>query len=54
MWLGGSSDASLAAGEELVRGVSTKQKTALLRYNRRVVVFSAGMPMCPNDNSHYS
>jgi hypothetical protein len=32
----------------------SKQKTALLRYNRRVVGFSAGMPICLQDNSHTS
>jgi hypothetical protein len=51
---GGSSNASLVEDEEWSRGVLSEQKTSLLRYNRRVAGFSAGMPMRLYDHSQYS
>jgi hypothetical protein len=51
MWLGGSSGASLAAVEELSRGVLIGQRTTTLRYNQRVAGRLAGMPMRLQINS---
>jgi hypothetical protein len=50
----GSSNVSLVENEELLRGVLTEQRTSLLRYNRRVAGFSAGMPMRLHNHSHTS
>jgi hypothetical protein len=38
----------------MLRGGLSEQKTSLLRYNRRVAGFSAGMPMCLHDHSQHS
>jgi hypothetical protein len=54
MLLGGSSSASSVEDEEFFRGGLNAQEIWLLRYNRRVAGFSAGMPMCLHDHSHTS
>jgi len=51
---GGSSSTSLVEDEALSRGGLIEQRTSLLRYNRRVAGFSAGMPMRLHEHSHIS